>query len=63
MGVPHETIIYPDEGHGFRKVHNGVDATRRRAEFLNKHLGIGKSTAAVKKAKTRPKPAAKKKTG
>lgn len=34
MGVPHEVIIYPDEGHGFRQVHNRVDAYRRRAEFL-----------------------------
>ena len=40
MGVPHDVIIYPDEGHGFRKVHNRVDAYRKRAEFLNKHLGI-----------------------
>jgi dipeptidyl aminopeptidase/acylaminoacyl peptidase len=40
MGVPHEVIIYPDEGHGFRKVHNRVDAYRKRAEFLNRHLGV-----------------------
>jgi dipeptidyl aminopeptidase/acylaminoacyl peptidase len=38
MGVPHEVIIYPDEGHGFRKVHNRVDAYRRRAEFLGRYL-------------------------
>ncbi len=38
LGVPHEVIIYPDEGHGFRKVHNRVDAFRKRAEFLNRHL-------------------------
>lgn len=62
MGVPHETIIYPDEGHGFRKVHNRVDATKRRAEFLNKHLGIGRPAAALKQARTRSKPAAKKTT-
>jgi dipeptidyl aminopeptidase/acylaminoacyl peptidase len=40
LGVPYEVIIYPDEGHGFRKVHNRVDAYRKRAEFLNKHLGV-----------------------
>ena len=39
MGVPHEVIIYPDEGHGFRKVHNRMDAYRRRAEFLKRYLG------------------------
>jgi dipeptidyl aminopeptidase/acylaminoacyl peptidase len=42
MGVPHDIIIYPDEGHGFRKVHNRVDAYRKRAEFLNMHLDVGK---------------------
>ena len=62
MGVPHETIIYPDEGHGFRKVHNRVDASRKRAEFLNKHLGVRKPTAAARKAKNKPSLVSKKKT-
>jgi len=48
-GVPHDIIIYPDEGHGFRKVHNRVDAYRKRAEFLNMHLEVGKPKAAGKK--------------
>jgi hypothetical protein len=37
-----------------------VDATQRRAEFLNKHLGIGKPATAVKQAKNRSRPAARK---
>ena len=60
MGVPHEVIIYPDEGHGFRQVHNRVDAYRKRVEFLNKHLGIKpmaahKVTAKTKRKATAPK--------
>jgi dipeptidyl aminopeptidase/acylaminoacyl peptidase len=38
LGRPHELIIYPDEGHGFAKVENRVDAYKRRADFLVKHL-------------------------
>ena len=53
MDVPHEVIIYPDEGHGFRKTENRVDAYRRRAEFLSKYLGIAKPKRAVKRAPAR----------
>ncbi len=57
MGVPYDVVIYPDEGHGFRKVSNRVDASRKRAEFLNERLAVKK--AAVK---TKRKPAANKKS-
>ncbi len=30
--------IYPDEGHGFRRRENEIDANRRTAEFLFRHL-------------------------
>ena len=60
MDVPHEVIIYPDEGHGFRKTENRVDAYRRRAAFLSKYLGIAKPKRAVKRAAVK-KPAAKRK--
>ncbi|MEP7359503.1 MAG: S9 family peptidase, partial [Anaerolineales bacterium] len=40
MDVPHDIIIYPDEGHGFQQVRNRVDAYRRRAAFLREHLGL-----------------------
>jgi dipeptidyl aminopeptidase/acylaminoacyl peptidase len=38
LGVPHEVIIYPDEGHAFHQRHNRVDAMRRRMKFLLRHL-------------------------
>lgn len=38
LDVPHEVIIYPDEGHGFLKRANQVDAMRRRMRFLLRHL-------------------------
>ena len=31
--------IYPDEGHGFRRRENEIDAHRRTSEFLLRHLG------------------------
>jgi dipeptidyl aminopeptidase/acylaminoacyl peptidase len=37
-GVPAEMTIYEDEGHGFNKVENKVDAYRRRAEFFARHM-------------------------
>jgi dipeptidyl aminopeptidase/acylaminoacyl peptidase len=40
LGKPFETVIYPDEGHGFLKIENHVDAERRWAEFLGRHLGL-----------------------
>lgn len=38
-GVPVEMVIYEDEGHGFSKVENRIDAYRRRAAFFARHLG------------------------
>ncbi|BCX05529.1 MAG: acylaminoacyl-peptidase [Candidatus Roseilinea sp.] len=38
-GVPVEMILYENEGHGFSKVENRIDAYRRRAEFFAQHLG------------------------
>lgn len=38
LGKAYECKIYPDEGHGFRRIENKVDAYRRRAEFLKRYL-------------------------
>jgi dipeptidyl aminopeptidase/acylaminoacyl peptidase len=40
LGVPHEVVIYPDEGHYFLKPANRLDAMRRRNRFLLTHLGL-----------------------
>lgn len=37
-GVPVEYIIFPDEGHGFRKRENRITASDAFVEFLNKYL-------------------------
>ena len=39
LGKPFETVIYPDEGHGFLKIENQVDAERRWAEFYRLEEG------------------------
>jgi dipeptidyl aminopeptidase/acylaminoacyl peptidase len=36
-GVPHEFVVYPDEGHGFTKVENSVDFLKRVERFLARH--------------------------
>lgn len=36
--VPVDLLIYEDEGHGFSKVENRIDAYRRRAAFFAQHL-------------------------
>ncbi len=38
MGKEADVVIYPDEGHGFRKLDNRLDAYKKTTEFLNKHL-------------------------
>ena len=36
--TPHEYHEYPDEGHGFTKTANRIDATRRAVDWLERHL-------------------------
>jgi dipeptidyl aminopeptidase/acylaminoacyl peptidase len=38
LGKVFDLVIYEDEGHGFRKIENRVDAYKRRAKFLTEHL-------------------------
>jgi dipeptidyl aminopeptidase/acylaminoacyl peptidase len=38
LGKVHETIIFPDEGHGFLKLKNKLTAYQRQMRFLKKHL-------------------------
>jgi len=37
-GVEVEYVLFPDEGHGFRKKANRITASKAYVEFLNKHL-------------------------
>ena len=39
LGKPVDFIVYEDEGHSFAKVRNRADCWKRRAIFLEKHLG------------------------
>jgi dipeptidyl aminopeptidase/acylaminoacyl peptidase len=38
LGKEVETKFYRDEGHGFRKIKNRVDAYKRAAQFIEKHM-------------------------
>ena len=38
-GVPVEYLLFPDEGHGWRKIPNRVKSTTAMVEFFRKHLG------------------------
>jgi dipeptidyl aminopeptidase/acylaminoacyl peptidase len=40
-GVPVEYILFPDEGHGFRKVPNRIRSTVEMVRFFKEHLGGG----------------------
>jgi dipeptidyl aminopeptidase/acylaminoacyl peptidase len=40
-GVPVEYVVFPDEGHGFSKQKNNMEANRKILEFLDKHLKKG----------------------
>ena len=43
-GTPVEYVVFPDEGHGFRKRSNRITASESYVKFLNKHLkGNGES--------------------
>jgi dipeptidyl aminopeptidase/acylaminoacyl peptidase len=39
--VPVEYVLFPDEGHGFVRRENEIEAYRRIREFLDEHLGNG----------------------
>jgi dipeptidyl aminopeptidase/acylaminoacyl peptidase len=41
-GVPVEYVSFPDEGHGFRKVHNRVRSITSLVAFFDKHLGAAR---------------------
>jgi dipeptidyl aminopeptidase/acylaminoacyl peptidase len=43
-GIPVEYIVFPDEGHGFRKKHNEIKANKAILEFLDKYLKGKKET-------------------
>jgi dipeptidyl aminopeptidase/acylaminoacyl peptidase len=38
-GIPHEYLLYPDEGHGFAKPENRLDFYAKAEAFLAEHLG------------------------
>ena len=42
-GVPVEYVLFEDEGHGFVKKENQIEANRRIVKFLDKHLKGGKT--------------------
>ena len=37
-GVPVEYVLFPDEGHGFRKKKNQIESNKKILEFLDKYL-------------------------
>jgi dipeptidyl aminopeptidase/acylaminoacyl peptidase len=43
-GVPVEYILFPDEGHGWRKISNRVKSTAAMVEFFAKYLKSGTGT-------------------
>jgi dipeptidyl aminopeptidase/acylaminoacyl peptidase len=45
-GVPVEYVVFPDEGHGFTKRKNQIQAYRSILEFLDKYLKGAMATAA-----------------
>src|SRR3546814_3640871 len=42
-GVPVDYIVFPDEGHGFRKKANQIAAYRAILQFLDTHVKIGRA--------------------
>lgn len=44
-GVEHEYVLYPGEGHGFRRAETIIDALERELAFLGKAFGFDPSTA------------------
>jgi protease II len=49
-GTPVEYVLFPDEGHGFRKKENQMKAAKVTLEFLDKHLSGGGSGTEGKKS-------------
>ena len=50
-GTPVEYVLFPDEGHGFRKKENQIKAAKVTLEFLDKYLsGNGAASTEKKKA-------------
>ncbi|MGH3425642.1 MAG: S9 family peptidase, partial [Nocardioidaceae bacterium] len=39
-GVECELLVYADEGHGLKKLHNRLDAYPKMFDFLDRHLGV-----------------------
>lgn len=37
-GVPVEYVLFPDEGHGFRKTENQIEGWSKIMAFLDEHL-------------------------
>ena len=46
-GVPVEYVLFPDEGHGFRKTPNRIKSTVTMVEFFAKYLGAGEAAGAT----------------
>ena len=38
LGKPVEMLVFPDEGHGFRKENNRIEFAERVTEFFSKNL-------------------------
>jgi dipeptidyl aminopeptidase/acylaminoacyl peptidase len=41
-GVPVDLVLFPDEGHGFRKTPNRVRSTVATVEWFDKYLNAGR---------------------
>jgi len=46
-GVPVEYILFPDEGHGFRKIPNRIKSTAEMVRFFTEHLAGPQEATAV----------------
>lgn len=44
-GVPVQYVLFPDEGHGFRKIPNRIRSTVDMVEFFVKYLNPGNALA------------------
>jgi dipeptidyl aminopeptidase/acylaminoacyl peptidase len=47
-GVPVEYILFPDEGHGWRKIPNRIRSTVEMVKFFDKHLNARTESAAAR---------------